>query len=274
MGIDLQLDKLHSLQETSAITQSGTTSAAVTWSKGRADSDDPIAMSLKLSASQSQDRQFEIDDEMPWASANFNWQQQYGKSIYEPSLQGALALVGGNVYTTRSVSEDESFGVLQIPGASNVRVEVNGSHAGSTNAKGELLLRNLQPYSMNSVEVDATELPIWYNLDDPLEVVPRKGAPIRLSPISRLRGGFSLIAVDEHGVPLAAASDLTLGTRRYPVGYDGRVYIPSMALGCVRFYGVANGATCTIEITAPRDPSGIPDLGPQRCRLRIVDATP
>jgi outer membrane usher protein len=272
LGFNLRLDKIHSLRETTGITEQGQTSAAVTWSKNQADDDDPLSMQVKLSASATQDRGFDIADDMSWASASFNYQQQNGVNTYDPELRGALALVGGNLFALRSVGDMESFGVLQIPGASNVRVKVNGSDAGTTNSNGTLLLRSLQPYRDNSIDVNGADLPIWYNLDDPLQVVPQKGAPVRLGSVVASRGAFTFRALDEQGVPLAAASDITLGWSHYPIGYGGRVFVPGLAPGVARFTALANGRTCTIEVDVPKDLTTIPDLGAARCLQKTADA--
>ena len=265
-SVSLQLDPAHSLSATSAVDESGQTSGAVTWRKSPVDPDDPITMSVKYSASKSQDKQFDIEDEMDWADASFNYQQQFSQSIYDPQLKGAVALVGGKVYALRTIGEGESFGILQIPGVSNARVKVNGSDAGTTNGQGWLFLRSLQPYKENTIEVDPADLPIWYNVEDPLEVVPRKSALVKVTTLVTSRGGFTFEAVDAHGVPLAAASLITSGMDHYPVGYGGRVYVGGLAAGTARFQGSADGKACTIEIVVPKDTTMIPDLGPTPCR--------
>ena len=229
------------------------------------DPDDPITMSVKYSAAQTQDKEFFIEDDMPWAVASFNYQQQFGRNIYNPQLLGALALVGGKVYALKTIGEGESFGLLQVPGASNARVKVNGSDAGTTNGQGWLFLRGLQPYRENMIDVNPADLPIYYNLEDPLDVVPRKSAPIRVTNLVTSRGGFTFEAVDAHGVPLAAASLITSEGKQYPVGYGGRVYVGGMAPGAAIFHGVALGKSCSMEIVVPKDTTTIPDLGPTTC---------
>ncbi|MGB6984375.1 MAG: fimbria/pilus outer membrane usher protein [Candidatus Aquilonibacter sp.] len=271
-NVNLQLDRAHSLSATSSVDELGQASGAVTWRKSPVDPDDPITMSVKLTAAQSQDKQFDIEDTMPWAVASFNYQQQFDRSIYNPQLRGAIALVGGNLYALQTVGEGESFGILQLPGVSNARVTVNGSDAGSTNGQGWLFLRGLAPYRENSIEVNAADLPIWDNLDDPLHVIPRRSAPIRVTTIVTSGGGFTFEALDKQGVPLPAASLITSGTKRYPVGYGGRVYVDGMAPGTAHFSSLVNDVPCTIEISVPKDTTTIPDLGAQRCLAKTADA--
>ncbi|HTU69970.1 MAG TPA: fimbria/pilus outer membrane usher protein [Candidatus Baltobacteraceae bacterium] len=268
-NVRLRLDANHRLTLTPSVTASGETGAGVEWSQDPTD-DNPISMKLKLSANASQDRRFEIGDSLPWAVANFNWQQQKGvdgssNSINEEELQGAIATVGGGIFAIPTVNNDESFGVLQIPGAQNVRVQVNGSPVGRTNTRGNLLLRNLSPYKLNEVIVDTADVPIWYNLADPIGVTPSKAAPVRLRARILSKGGATFTAVDARGIPLAAASDLVLGTERYPVGYGGSVYVPGIAPGRTNFTGVADGHPCTIDLVIPGNVNDIPNLGTVRC---------
>ena len=264
-NVSVNLDSAHSLSATSAVDESGQATGAVAWRKSPVDPDDPITMSVKYSAAQTQDKEFFIEDNMPWAVASFNYQQQFGRNIYNPQLLGALALVGGKVYALKTIGEGESFGLLQVPGASNARVKVNGSDAGTTNGQGWLFLRGLQPYRENTIDVNPADLPIYYNLEDPLDVVPRKSAPIRVTNLVTSRGGFTFEAVDARGVPLAAASLITSEGKRYPVGYGGRVYVGGMAPGTALFHGVALEKSCAIEIVVPKDTTTIPDLGPKTC---------
>ncbi len=265
-NVSMNLNSSQSLSATSAVNESGQATGAVTWRKSPVDPDDPITMSVKYSAAQTQDKEFFIEDDMPWAVASFNYQKQFGRDIYNPQLLGALALVGGNVYALKTIGEGESFGLLQVPGASNARVKVNGTDAGTTNGRGWLFLRGLQPYRENTIDVNPADLPIYYNLEDPLEVVPRKSAPIRVTNLVTSRGGFTFVAVDAHGVPLAAASLIVSEGKQYPVGYGGRVYVGGIAPGIARFHGVALEKPCTIELTVPKDTTMIPDLGPIPCR--------
>ena len=73
----------------SSVSATGQTGAALDLRK-TASPDDPLALRVKISANRSQDRRFEVSDDFPWATASFVWQQQFGRSIYEPSVQGAL----------------------------------------------------------------------------------------------------------------------------------------------------------------------------------------
>lgn len=251
----------------SSVSATGQTSAALELRK-TASPDDPLAMRVKVSASRSQDRRFELSDKLPWATPSFVWQQQFGKSIFEPSVQGALAFVGWRPYPTPPIDEKEAIGVLHLPGYRNVHVSVNSESAGTTDSTGTLVLRNLSTYHDNTVTVTTADLPISVNVTSPVHVVPPMAAPIDIAIPVLSRGGFSMRVVDESGAPLPAASYLTTGAAKYPVGYDGRVFISGVAAGALALSGQDARRACTLTITVPTTIAQIPDLGTQICRAR------
>lgn len=250
----------------SSVSATGQTGAALDLRK-TASPDDPLAMRVKISANRSQDRRFELSDDFSWATASFLWQQQFGKSLYEPSLQGALAFVGWRPYPTPPIGEKESIGVLHVPGFRNVHVSVNSEDAGTTDSSGTLVLRKLSTYHDNTIAIATADLPISVNVTTPVHVVPPMAAPVDIAIPVVQGGGFAMRVVDEGGAPLPAASYLTAGTAKYPVGYDGRVFIAGVAAGSLALSAQSARGACTLTITVPATTAQIPDLGTQVCRV-------
>ncbi|HLI97305.1 MAG TPA: fimbria/pilus outer membrane usher protein [Candidatus Baltobacteraceae bacterium] len=263
LSFSLRAGDRSTLTTNSSITTQRDMTSRLSWSNEGLGPNHQLSTTVNASASSSQDRGVEVDDSLPWADARFSWQQQYGASLYEPSLQGALAFLGGSVYAVRRVDENESFGILRIPGLRNVRVKVNSTDVGTTNRRGEVLLRNLRPYTLNEIDVD--DVPISYNVVDPLDVVPGKTSPMTLTLRVVSHGDVSFAAVDAHNAPLPAGSWLE-GTTRYPIGYDGHVFIPGISPGIHQLKGAtAQGRACTIVLHVPGNVDEVPDLGAQRC---------
>ena len=262
-SVNFRLDDRNSVATNAAVTPQGDTTARLSWSQDDIGTNNQLSTTVNVSASASQERGIELNDQLPWADARMSWQQQNGISIYEPSLQGGLAFLGGNLYAVRRVDEHESFGILRIPGLRNVRVKVNNSDVGATNSRGEVLLRNLRPYTENDIDIE--DVPISYNIVDPLRVVPGKTSPMVLTVRVVSRGGVTLTAVDERGSPLPAGSWLQ-GAARYPIGYGGRVFIPALLPGThLLRSATALGERCTIVLRVPANVDDIPDLGAQHC---------
>lgn len=251
----------------SAVSATGQTTAALEVRK-TASPGDPLAVRVKVSANRSQDRRFEIADDFSWGTASFLWQQQFGRSLYEPSIQGAFAFVGFRPYPTPLIEEKESIGVLHLPGYRNVRVSVNSEGAGTTDSTGTLVLRRLSTYRDNTVTVTTADLPISVNVTSPVHVVPPMAAPLDIAIPVLSRGGFAMRVVDESGAPLPAASYLSAGTAKYPVGYDGRAFVSGVPAGPFSLSGQSARGVCTLTITVPATIAQIPDLGTQVCRAR------
>jgi outer membrane usher protein len=249
----------------SGVSATGQTSAALDLRK-TASPDDPLAMRVKISANRSQDRRFEIADDFSWGTASFVWQQQFGRSLYEPSILGALAFVGFRPYPTPPIGEKEAIGVLHLPGYRNVRVSVNSEGAGTTDSTGTLVLRNLSTYHDNTVTITTADLPISVNVTSPVHVVPPMAAPVDIAIPVLSRGGFAMRVVDDTGSPLPAAGYLTTGAAKYPVGYDGRVFISGVQPGPLALSGKGARAACMVNLTVPATIAQIPDLGTQVCR--------
>jgi outer membrane usher protein len=263
MSVNVRVDDRNSIATNAAVNAQGNTTARFSWTRDSGGPHDQLSTSVNLSANASQDRGVEVNDHLPWADATFAWQQQNGTSIYEPTLQGALAFLGGNLYPVRRVDESESFAVLRIPGLRNVRVKVNSSDAGLTNRRGELLLRNLVPYTQN--EIDLEDIPISYNIVDPLRVVPGKASPLALTVRVVSHGDVTFTAVDDRGTPLPAGAWIE-GAAHYPVGYGGEVFIPGISPGTHRLRGTTmSGRPCSIVLQVPKDVDDVPDLGAQPC---------
>lgn len=263
MSVDFRVGERNSIAANAAASAHGGTTAGVSWSEEGAGPNGQLSSTVKLSASPSQDRSVDVRDRLPWADASFNWQQLNGSNIYEPSLQGALAFLGRNLYAVRRVDETESFGLVRIPGVGNVRVKLNDSLVGTTNRRGELLLRNLTPYKLNEIELE--DVPIFDNVADPVRVIPGKTSPLALNLRIASHGAVTFNAVDAHGIALPVGGWLE-GPARYPIGYGGRVFIGGPLPGTHQLHGTnARGERCTIVLHVPQNVDDVPDLGVQRC---------
>ena len=253
----------------SSVSGTGTTSSGLELYREPVNPADPIAYKIKETRGESQARTGEVTDSMNWGVANLTWQRQSETSIFEPRLEGALAFVGGAIDPIRYVNEGEAFGVLTAPASNGLAVDVNASRAGTTNARGRLLLRRLSPYRENVVKLQTNHLPIWANVIDPVRVVPTKWSPLNLRMSIVSRGGLSLRAVDARGVPLPAASYVVSadGTQ-FPVGYDGLVYVTGLQPGVQNLRGVSASGICMLALAVPPNVDDIPDAGTQVCRAQ------
>ncbi|MBE0574313.1 MAG: fimbria/pilus outer membrane usher protein [Desulfuromonadales bacterium] len=148
------------------------------------------------------------------------------------SLSGALVHVGNRFGLTRPVQD--SFSLVSIGSAEDVRVYVNGQDTGRTNRNGQLFVPDLSSYYENSVSFEDKDIPLDYLMPQvKLAVSPplRSGSCINF-PLKRYQAftGTFMIETAGENVPLQNA-ELVLQSSAGPVkfwtGGDGEFYLDS-----------------------------------------------
>jgi outer membrane usher protein len=106
-------------------------------------------------------------------------------TLFEAS--GSLVLVGKDVYFTQPLNQ--SFAVLDVPGAPGVRGYFNNREMGRTDASGRLFIPNLFPYQSNRLSIAAEDLPIDYELEaeEVTLAPPTRGGAVVTFPAHRIR---------------------------------------------------------------------------------------
>ena len=168
------------------------------------------------------------------------------------ALSGALVYVGETFGLTRPVRD--SFSLVSIGNAENVRIYVNGQDSGQTNRDGRLIVPDLSSYYENRISFEDKDVPLDYLMPQiELNVSPplRSGSCINF-PLKRYQAfsGTLLIGTNGATAPLADA-EIELQSPSGPVvfwtGSDGEFYLDSQlqefdilaVQGCV---GVARDA--------------------------------
>ena len=147
-------------------------------------------------------------------------------------LAGALVHVGETFGLTRPVKD--SFAVVDIGNAENVRIYVNGQDSGRTDRDGQLIVPDLNSYYDNRISFEDKDIALDYLMPQiELNVSPplRGGSCINF-PLKRYLAfsGTLLIGDSEAATPLADA-ELTLQSLAGPVvfwtGSSGEFYLDS-----------------------------------------------
>ena len=73
------------------------------------------------------------------------------------SVEGAVAMIGGGVYTSGRI--DDAFAVVDVH-APGVKVERENVVVGKTNADGKILIPSLGAYHNNKISIDPMDLPL------------------------------------------------------------------------------------------------------------------
>jgi outer membrane usher protein len=187
--VEYQLTENQRLRAPTSVTQNGDVGQGLEYRKDPASPADPLSYDARIAFERSQTSQLSITAEEPFAELKLDGERLYGQNIFEPEMRGGLAFVGGHTYAVRDVSTRESFGLLHLPGLSRVRVLLNHVEVGRTDKRGDLLLRNLSPYRLNTVTVEESDLPRDVRIS-PVIFVPQSGGSVVKIPVRRNRTSF------------------------------------------------------------------------------------
>src|SRR5690606_12977827 len=85
-----------------------------------------------------------------------------GRSGARVLLNGALVGIGGRAYATPPL--DSGFALVRVPGVAGVPILRENLEVGRTDARGDLLVRDLIPYYANQVALDPSQLPLDHEI--------------------------------------------------------------------------------------------------------------
>jgi outer membrane usher protein len=184
-------------------------------------------------------------------------------------VRGALTLMGGQLFAARRV--DDGFALVSTDGVADIPVRLQNRPVGRTNARGWLLVPQLNAYQRNQIAVDTTPLSTDLRIDTvSQDVVPsdRAGTLVRFA--FRRTGGFIMTLVDAAGEQLPAGLPVSPDSGgsgdTLIVGYDGLFYIENPQPGARLTVTLPAGSaeSCTFRLP-PQPPHGIVRLGRVPC---------
>ncbi len=206
------------------------------------------------------------------ASATFR--DDVGVRTYGAGYAGSLSLVGGSLHLSRPIYD--SFALVRLADAADVRVYRNNQPYGTTNDSGELLVTGLSSYSVNSVGIELADVPMRYRLAGATteQMVPafRSGALVEIPAEtfqavtgraylarqgSRVTADYAAIEVDGPEAPV-----------RSVVGRRGEFYLENLAAGAHRVRFTLRGETCETTLDVPESAELFVDLGEVTCEIR------
>ena len=181
--------------------------------------------------------------------------------------QGGLVAIDGQLFATRRALG--SFALVEVPGYADVGVGFNGRILARTNADGKALVPGLQPFAVNAIRLDPTELPISAELDSIEQTaVPgnRNGVIIRF-PVRSGRGALIKIVFDD-GQPAPAGAELELvgDKQEFFVARRGEAFVTGLQSSNqlrLRWSGKSCVLTVVLEPAANQD--DIARVGPLKC---------
>lgn len=182
------------------------------------------------------------------------------------SANGALVLMGGHAFASRSVND--AFAVISTDGVGGVPVKLENRLIGRTDEDGMLLVTPLNAWQRNKLSIDPMDLPANMRIDAVDQTATprdRSGTRVRFG-IATVRSAL-LILRDESGQPLPLGSSVSvegMADSGAVVGYDGETYVE--ALGARNRLRVQTpGGACSVVFDYPAAGDAIPRIGPLIC---------
>lgn len=191
--------------------------------------------------------------------------QSAGQTSFRGSASGGMALLGGNAYLSRRISD--SFAVVQVPDYPNVRIYADNQLVARTGADGSALLPRLRPYQKNPVRIEQADLPLDAQIDAvEIDAVPhfRSGSLLQF-PVKRSRGALLTVLL-ENGEPLPAGAlaQVVGAQEEFPVGLRGEIYVTGLSDNN-RLHVTWRGQSCEIALPFRDTSEPLPHLGTYTC---------
>lgn len=189
-----------------------------------------------------------------------------GQQSLRLGSQGGAVFMDGRLFASRPVQD--SFALVSVPGMAGVGVNFQGREHGRSDDQGVTLVTGLQPYNVNNLRLNPSDLPLSAEIDS-LEqtVVPRLRGAVKLSFAVR-SGRAALVTVrlpDGQAAPIGAEIELVGDTQRFMVGRGGLAFVTGLQNSQqLRLHW--KGSSCQMLLAlAPGDPNDIARPAPLTC---------
>lgn len=151
------------------------------------------------------------------------------RPLTHASANGGLLWLGGRLHALPRV--DDAFALVSTHGVAGVPVQLENRTVGVTDARGQLLITQLNAWQSNQLSIDPQDLPADMLLDNTLQdAVPETRSGVQVS--FRMRRTLAMLfgVRDRDGQWLPAGSRITIEAPGRPstttsVGHEGKVYL-------------------------------------------------
>lgn len=188
-----------------------------------------------------------------------------GESAVRASASGGIAVLGGQAYLSRRISD--SFAVVQVPDYPGVRVYADNQLVATTDSKGNALVPRVRAYQKNPITIESDDLPMDASIGTlSLDAVPyfRSGVLVRF-PVERSYGATLQIQLaDDSPLPFDAFVTVDAQGAEFPVAEDGGVYLTGLTpKSTVRIHW--HNQQCAFPVVYPTTNDPLPFLGVFKC---------
>ncbi len=213
-----------------------------------------------------------------YRQADLTWRLQsvqlqagvYGSSDAETrwaDASGSLVWMDKHVFAANRIND--AFVVVSTDGYPKVPVRYENQWVGDTDESGRLLVPWASGYYRGKYEIDPLNLPA--NVLSPTveqRVAVRRGSGYLLEFALARINAASIELVDEHNAPLPLGANVLheQSGAVAVVGWDGLVYLDTLAPQNTLRVTLGGGASCQVQFALPASSEQVPLIGPLVCR--------
>ena len=184
---------------------------------------------------------------------------------YQGSVSGGVGFLDGQAFASRQING--AFGLVET-GYPGVTVYSQGQAVGRTDADGDFVVPQLQPYQDNPIRIGADDLPLDTDIGNAAaSAVPyyRSGVVVKIAVKQSHGVTFNVHLRDGKPLPTSAVVRIAGQSDSFPVGYDGEVYVTGVTDRARVQINLAK-QHCELDLTVPKTDDPIPDLGTYTCK--------
>ncbi len=190
------------------------------------------------------------------------------------NISGGAVFISGKAILSRPLF-DNSYSLVQTPGLAGVGVTVNSVNVGRTNAAGDLIVTNLQPYYANSIGINLDDVPIEYRIEPASKFIAppvKAGAVVTFTPqkIQNITGKVSVQSKQQTIVPKYGNLIINLDgkTASSPLGEQGEFYLENIPVGKHLATIEYEDKECKFEFQMPKIDNPSIELPPISCTAK------
>ena len=189
-----------------------------------------------------------------------------GQSSGNALLSGSFVALDDHIYAGRPLQN--GYALIETSGRPDIGVTHENQLIGRTDADGNLLVTNLQPYQANKVGIDQGMVPLQDQIDATDQVIstPRLGGTVVRFGIHALHAARGVLMLDGKAVQFGSATlmieDAPMKTL---IGLDGSFYISDLPPGGYLLQAETLQGRMRCAITMPREARPLTDLGKITC---------
>jgi outer membrane usher protein len=200
------------------------------------------------------------------AAGSIDLQRLDGENNMRGNLSGSVALMDGDLRVSRRLGR--AFGLVSVPGYSDVRVYMDNRLVGETDDDGEILVPGLRPYENNRLSFEVDDLPLSASFGvNEKSVTPFDRTGVKVAFDVESLNEVTAHFFDDEGEPLPIGTTLASddGDVHVSIGRSGFAHIKGDWDARLAVKGVRGDRDYRCEIDVPPADEILPDLGDVSC---------